>query len=103
MTTETKADVRQIDTKQLRRLQEAATELNYNRRLPDEMMEQLDPDGQHLLMPVLIHEHAAGVAVEPHMRCEILFKLKAAHGPARGMIDITFEELEKLPRLDIED
>lgn len=72
---------------------------NYNRQL---RTRDLDPEGWHVLSPVMIHRHAQGEEVAPHMRVEAYMKFRDRDpgDPARGIMDIPMEYWEKLPTVD---
>jgi hypothetical protein len=49
----------------------------------------------------LIHEHAQGVKVDPHLRTEVYFRLKnGVEGTA--FVDMTFESFKRLPKLKLQ-
>lgn len=45
--------------------------LKYNRTLPDELIDALPDDKLFPITFTMLHEHRAGVACEPHVRCII--------------------------------
>lgn len=98
--TTTTHEYRAMRTRALRRLNEVAIANNYNRALTDDLIARADPDGWHVLTPVLLHEHAAGVSVAPHMRCQVLVAVKGDNLPALAWIDVTLDDLRALPRVD---
>lgn len=78
-------------TQQLREAHVEADRRNYNRRLNDEALQDLDENGVHILSLALIHEHAAFKSVEPHARCFALLKMKDEMRPLQVYLDIPFE------------
>lgn len=70
-----------------------ATKLDYNRQLSDDALDSLDPDGVHVIQPFMIHEHANGVAVDPHMRCRLFLKFEELTGAQEAWLDIPFDHL----------
>lgn len=73
-----------------------AAEADYNRRLSDEILAALDPDGQSLLAGMMIHKHAAGVPVEPHVRAIAYLKLTGKDEPVRAVMDIPMDRWSAL-------
>ena len=80
-----------MDSDTLAELNQRAVKANYNRALTDEFIAKLDPDGVHLVTMVMPHEHAQGVRVEPHYRCQVFAKTidRDADHPAEVWLDIS--------------
>lgn len=81
----------------LKRLNDAAEAAGYNRQISTKAINSLDPEGFNIVTPVLYHEHAGGVKVDPHMRCSVLMKFKGKSDPERVYLDVSFDNLETLP------
>lgn len=76
---------------------EAARAREYNRQLDDRTVRRLDPDGTHLMSALLIHRHAQGQPVSPHIRVTTHLKLAGTMEPFETVLDIPFEIFEALP------
>lgn len=70
-----------------------------NRQLPKDFLRRLDPNGNNILMPILLHRTARMEPAPPHMRCEGYFAVKGGdlHNPPRAMIDVPMELFVQLP------
>lgn len=85
-------------TDQLKHLNEIAERKGYNRQLnPDFIENELDPGGIHVCSFKMLHEHAGGKPVEPHLRTRWLLKLKGNAKPVAGMLDVDLDQYEDLP------
>ena len=62
-----------------------------NRSIDPQDMEEMDPEGLHLLTFSLIHTHRAGEEIEPHLRCVWLVKKKGTKKPETKIMDIDFD------------
>jgi hypothetical protein len=83
---------------QLVTINNRAIDKNYNRAVPPKFLAELDDT---LLFPIcfeLLHEHAQGKPVEPHMRC--MFVLNAV--PERVLIDVEMGMYDLLSEFDSE-
>lgn len=80
-----------VTTQQLREAHVEADRRDYNRRLNDEALQDLDENGVHIFSLMLIHEHAAFQPVEPHARCFALLKMTGETKPLQTYLDIPFE------------
>jgi hypothetical protein len=69
---------------------------HYNRTLSIKGLDMLDPDGKHIITWTMIHEHAAGVKVDPHVRAAMLLKVKDSMTPVRTFLDMTFKDFNDL-------
>lgn len=77
---------------------ESMTE-GYNRVMPDTLLEQVDPLGNHLLVAMMIHEHKNGEPCDPHIRAEAVLKMahQSPREPKCVTIDISIERYNALP------
>ena len=61
---------------QLREANNWAISMNYNRALEPEPLEKylegVDDSTKFPIVFTMLHEHAAGVSVDPHMRCQVV-------------------------------
>ena len=83
-------------TPQLIRIATAGEGMGYNRQLPKQFLEGLDPDGKHMVTLALVHEHIAGQPVDPHMRCQMLVKSKYADEPFNCQIDMSINDYNEM-------
>src|SRR5215467_7127104 len=60
---------RYCDSRIIRLIDHVAAERDLNRRISDEGLEALDPEGIHVLHPMMIHRFAQGQPARAHMRC----------------------------------
>lgn len=60
---------------------------DYNRLPVENLADDLDPNGIHILEALMIHEHAQGVSVAPHVRCQVFAKMKDSMQPAIFTMD----------------
>lgn len=76
---------------------------NYNRAIVQEFIDSL-PDDMHFPVTLqLVHEHAAGVPVAPHMRCRVMTG-KSIAGPFTSVfVDVEMGMFELLPEAEIPD
>ena len=81
---------------QLRSLNNRADKRNYNRVLSNAAMKNLDPDGFNILSAFMVHEHAAGVLVAPHQRCQVWLKMKGQDKPVMGWLDVLTDDYDSL-------
>jgi hypothetical protein len=87
---------RYADKDILKKLNDEATRLNYNRTLYPEAIDKLPDDEIFAVVPLMIHEHAQGVPVDPHLRC----RLTSATGQTNMdfvLLDIPMYLFELLP------
>ena len=82
-----------LDTPKLRILNEQAIENNYNRQLDPKWLDSVDPDGIHVVGFTMVHEHAVGVAVEPHVRAQLFVKVKDQEKSQEVWLDIPTQEV----------
>lgn len=76
-----------MSTAELSELNSIARERGYNRQLSDELIASLDPAGTHVVGVTLLHEHAAGVPVAPHVRAHVYCKVAKTWDPVPVFID----------------
>lgn len=89
--------MRIINTRELIEINNYAV-ANYNRCLdPALLAERVDPEGLHVLTLMMIHEHSAGVLVDPHFRCLALIKLRGEVLPQEAALDIEMDTYQALP------
>lgn len=89
---------RMVDTDSLVLLIKDSTRREYNRQLDlDLVLEQVDPDGIHIVQDFLLHEHRHGEVCEPHLRCRVLIKVNDTFVPIEGWLDIEIEQFSSLP------
>lgn len=87
---------RYVDKELLKKLNARATALHYNRTLYPEAIDKLPADEIMAIRPIIIHEHAQGKPVDPHLRCSI----QSVTGNTNfgfTMIDVPMELFEMLP------
>jgi hypothetical protein len=81
--------VRILSREELLAANDSAVARDYNRTMKREVLEEeLDPEGTSLVFPLLIHEHAQGKEVAPHMRCRVLMKLVDVREPQEAILDV---------------
>jgi hypothetical protein len=93
-------DLRVASYDQLKHICDEAKKQNYNAQLQDTHIAMLDPEGENLLVPALVHEHAQGKLVEPHMRAFAYMKATDQLDPMRHIIDIPMKQWESLTSVD---
>lgn len=71
--------------------------LKYNRTLPQELIDQLPTDKFFIVTPLLVHEHRAGKACDPHMRCRIYAGPEAEARFGYLILDIEMGMYELIP------
>jgi hypothetical protein len=78
-----------------------AIEVGYNRAIePGPLLEYLDSLGEDIRFPITLsvpHNHAAGIPVEEHFRCQIILDGKGSS----GMIDIDADLFQRLERIQV--
>lgn len=85
------------DKELLRKLNQAAEANNYNRQLMPEGIDSLPEDAILAIAPILIHEHAQGVAVTPHLRCSVRMVHPETTAWGGLMLDVPMDLFELLP------
>jgi hypothetical protein len=90
---------RYADKTLLRRLNEEAERRSYNRQLNMDAFDIIEDDEIFAISPIMIHEHAQGKAVEPHLRCSV----RSATGKRNLgwlMLDVPMELFAVLPEAE---
>jgi hypothetical protein len=76
-----------------------ADEREYNRRVKTELLEkELDDFGKFPVVFSMIHEHRAGLPVDPHIRAMIMLDAKQ-----RVLLDVDWDLYHALPVAEIEE
>lgn len=89
------------DTPNLARIIAAGRERGYNRQPSDEVVADLDPEGTHVVMFAMPHEHIAGERVEGHWRTIWMLKLAHQHEPLMHVgIDMSDDDYASLTRVE---
>lgn len=88
--------VRIARTPELRIIARNARNAGYNRQLPDEFIDTLDPDGIHVVEPLFSHEHANGKLVDLHYRCQVYLKEPGVVEPKLAIVDLMDDDLDSL-------
>jgi hypothetical protein len=85
----------------LRKVNNRAIANNYNRAVEPEFIEQLPDDLHFPVTLTLLHEHAAGKPVAPHMRCRIMTG-QSITGPFNYVfVDVEMGMYEMLPDAEV--
>lgn len=93
-------DMKCISTKQLLWLARRAVEANFNRKLPQALLDDLDPKGSHILSFFMIHDLIEGQPAEPHVRANTWLKIKSQELAIEDfMLDISTDDWDSLPRI----
>ena len=99
MTAESTQHIKKVSTTTLRRLNKESIRLGYNRNLTDRFFRLADPDGEHVIEIIMIHEHAMMRPVAPHYRLLLLAKMRRSTEPCHLTLDIPIASWDALPRL----
>lgn len=86
-----------VSARVLKVLNKSAEEKGYNRQIADDALDRLDPTGWNILYPVMLHEHAQGKVVDPHIRAKVLMKWEGITEPQPVMLDISMDAWDILP------
>lgn len=89
-------DVKLCRTPQLVEAATASQQEELNRLLPDELLEALDPDGVHVVQPMMVHEHAGGQEVEQHLRCRVYLKVSGTSDPVLTFADFRIADIDEM-------
>lgn len=92
--------VRFADRDILQRLNDEALRRDYNRSLNPAFIKSQPEDEIYAIAPIIIHEHAKGKAVEPHLRCSV----SSATGRTKLgflMLDVPYELFDLLPEREV--
>lgn len=74
-----------------------AVKRNYNRQLENKFLKSLPDDKLFPAFFTMIHEHAAGVKVDPHVRCWVAFD---EHG-TKAFIDCDMDFFNNLYTVEV--
>jgi hypothetical protein len=81
--------------------------IKYNRALPQNIIDALPDDKFFPISWCMLHEHIAGKAVEPHMRCMIVVPALSGPEGAAGrqtlILDIEMGLFDLLPEVELPD
>lgn len=81
--------------------------IKYNRALPQDIIDALPDDKLFPISWCMIHEHIAGRAVEPHMRCMIVVPAgmgsKSHQGRQTLLLDMEMGLFDLLPEVELPD
>lgn len=98
-----KKNVKLMNADAVRLIARQGRENDYNRKIAQSVLRELDPEGVSSASIHLLHEHAQGVLVEPHYRCMMHIKLKDRDEPVSGLIDVQMDTFNSLRSIaDIE-
>lgn len=90
---------RVFDKTLLRMANKIAIKRGYNRAIVEEYIEKQPSDAIWVVTLSLLHEHAAGKAVDPHVRCMIR-QLFTEDAPTL-FVDTDMELFERLPTVNV--
>jgi hypothetical protein len=85
------------DTKTLCKLNAHAVERGFNRTLPQTLLEQLAPDGWHLVRYVMRHINFEGLVSE---RVRLLVTVRGSVEPEEYFVDVEVGDFLALPAAD---
>lgn len=74
---------------------------HFNRTIPQHVIDALPADKFFIVTFVMLHEHIAGKAVEPHVRCMIYTGPDSLHG--RLILDMETALYDLLPERQLEE
>jgi len=92
-----------MDSAELLFINNRSARKGYNATLSSDGLDAIDPDGIHVITMTMIHEHAGGAKVEPHVRAMVLLKVKDSDVPRLGRLDMTFEWFNSLREVTVTD
>jgi hypothetical protein len=81
----------------LQRLNRTAEKNNYNRTIMPAGIDSLAEDAIIAIAPIIIHEHAQGQPVEPHLRCSVQLVHPKAVPWGGLMLDVPMDLFSALP------
>jgi hypothetical protein len=88
-----------VDKEVLKHLNAASHEIGYNRLLDLSAVDALPADAEIGIVPAMVHEHAAGKPVEPHIRAMVYLLSESESEPKLfGFLDITMAHWRVLKR-----
>lgn len=82
---------------ELIKLNRTAASKNYNRVIRDDVIAAAADSDRFVISPIIIHEHAAGKLVPPHLRCSVKGDIFAGHFV---MLDVQFEDYDQLTQAE---
>ena len=89
-------DTRLASTAELRVAAERSRAEGFNRQVSVRLADQLDVDGTHLIIPLMVHEHVGGELAVPHLRCKVMMKLTGRSAPYNEVADFRCDDVESL-------
>jgi len=84
-----------VSKKKFQQLNRLAIKRKYNRAIMPAFFKKVTDKDEFLVHPWLVHEHAQGQMVEPHLRCQVLFCTGGVVGLSVGFLDIPFKSYPK--------
>ena len=94
-------DYKEATPVQLAQIAAEGDAMGFNRQIAEWVISELDPTCVLLVCPRLIHEHAQGVKIDPHLRTEVYFRLKNGD-EGTAFVDMTFKSFNRLPKLKLQ-
>jgi hypothetical protein len=91
---------RVADTKTARAI--IAESQRFNRRIPVEWSDRLDPDGLHVFDYIMDYPAIDGWETEPHKRCFAYFKVKGSKDPLQCVTDMSTVTWDAMPVLPVD-
>lgn len=91
-----------VSKKKFQQLNRLAIKRKYNRSIMPVFFKTVTDKDEFLVHPWLVHEHAQGKMVEPHLRCQVLFCTGGVVGLSVGFLDIPFESYPKQEKSNVE-
>jgi hypothetical protein len=85
-----------LSTDELLKLNESSIKNKRNQNLSDEAYDLLDPEGIHVVENHFIHN-------DVEIRLILMLKQMDSDGPARALLDVSFEEFDAIRTLDTEE
>jgi hypothetical protein len=93
--------IKYCDKKLLEIVNKRAIKNNYNRAIAEKFIETLPTDVNFPITFCMVHEHAAGKPVDPHMRCRIM-TAESLVGPFTDVwVDIEMGMFDMLPETEV--
>lgn len=83
----------------IRQANRIATRRKYNRQLLDSFIKKLPDDRWFPIVFTMIHEHAMGIKVDPHVRCWVMFDDKGT----KAFIDCDMKLYNALVEFEVPD
>lgn len=97
--TELQRSARVANTEQLLLMGINSIKRRYNRLMTPDLTDELDDLANHLLVPMMLHEHKQGEPCEPHVRVNAYLKLqnRPPVQPEILVLDFALEDFDALP------